>query len=44
MEDKPKSAMYQIPIVAVVAVVAAAVMVERQYFVLAAGTSPVQGI
>jgi len=40
VEDKPKNAMYHIPIVAV----AAAAMVERQYSVLAAGTSPVQGI
>jgi hypothetical protein len=41
VEDKPKNAMYHIPIVAVAA---AAAMVERQYSVLAAGTSPVQGI
>ena len=46
MEDKPKNAMYHIPIVAVAVAVAAAAaaMVERQYSVLAAGTSPVQGI
>ena len=44
MEDKPKNAMYHIPIVAVAAAVAAAAMVERQYSVLAAGTSPVHGI
>jgi len=42
VEDKPKNAMYHIPIVAVA--VAAAAMVEIQYSVLAAGTSPVQGI